>query len=47
LRPGHTPRRWAVEMPCVFSAVAHALQRHLAGQGKPWPPASVADQGAS
>jgi nucleoside phosphorylase len=37
LRPGRSPRRWMVEMPCVFAAVAHALERHLAGLGKPWP----------
>jgi hypothetical protein len=33
-----TPKRWFVEMPCVFAAVARALDRHIAGQGKPWPP---------
>jgi hypothetical protein len=32
-----TPKRWMVEMPCVFAAVAHALDRHIAGQGNPWP----------
>lgn len=39
LQPGRTPRRWVVEMPCVFAAVAHALERHVAGLGKPWPSA--------
>jgi len=32
------PKRWLVEMPCVFAAVAQALQRHLDGHGKLWPP---------
>jgi pyrimidine deaminase RibD-like protein len=34
----NTPKRWFVEMPCVFAAVARALDRHIAGQGRPWPP---------
>jgi hypothetical protein len=34
VRPGRTPRRWIVEMPCVFAAVAHALERHIGGLGK-------------
>lgn len=33
-----TPKRWLVEMPCVFAAVARALDRHIAGRGNPWPP---------
>jgi hypothetical protein len=33
-----TPKRWLVEMPCVFAAVSRALDRHIAGQGNPWPP---------
>ncbi len=37
VQPGRTPRRWMVEMPCVFAAVAHALERHMGGLGKPWP----------
>jgi pyrimidine deaminase RibD-like protein len=37
-RPGHTPRRWMVEMPCVFATVAHALERHMRDLGKPRPP---------
>jgi pyrimidine deaminase RibD-like protein len=37
-----TPKRWAVEMPCVFAAVARAIDRHLAGKGNRWPPACVA-----
>jgi hypothetical protein len=37
LQPGRTPRRWMVEMPCVFAAVAHALERYMSGLGKPWP----------
>ena len=37
LRPGHPPHRWMVEMPCVFAAVARALERHTCGQGKLWP----------
>jgi hypothetical protein len=32
-----TPRRWYVEMPCVFAAVALALDRHMKGLGNPWP----------
>jgi pyrimidine deaminase RibD-like protein len=40
LRPGHPPRRWVVEMPCVFAAVALALEKHLSGQGRPWPPST-------
>jgi pyrimidine deaminase RibD-like protein len=38
-QPDRTPRRWVVEMPCVFAAVAHALERHIGGLGKPWPSA--------
>jgi hypothetical protein len=38
LQPGRTGRRWMVEMPCVFAAVAQALDRHLKGLGNPWPP---------
>jgi hypothetical protein len=34
----HTPKRWFVEMPCVFAAVALALDRHMKGLGNPWPP---------
>ena len=37
VQPGRTPRRWIVEMPCVFAAVAQALERHMCGLGKPWP----------
>ncbi|AMV24001.1 hypothetical protein VT84_06370 [Gemmata sp. SH-PL17] len=33
-----TPKRWLVEMSCVFAAVSLALERHLNGQGNPWPP---------
>jgi pyrimidine deaminase RibD-like protein len=40
LRPGRTPRRWVVEMPCVFAAVAHALEKHMSGLGRPWPPSA-------
>ena len=39
VQPGRTPRRWMVEMPCVFAAVAHALERHMGAMGKPWPSA--------
>jgi nucleoside phosphorylase len=39
VHPGQRPRRWMVEMPCVFAAVAHALERHIGGLGKPWPSA--------
>jgi hypothetical protein len=41
LKPGHTPRRWVVEMPCVFAAVAVALERHMCGLGKAWPAATT------
>jgi len=34
-----TPGRWCVEMPCVFAAVAFAIERHTKGLGKPWPTA--------
>jgi pyrimidine deaminase RibD-like protein len=37
VEPGRTPRRWVVEMPCVFATVAQALERHIAGLGKQWP----------
>lgn len=33
-----TPKRWLVEMPCVFAAVGLALERHMKGLGNPWPP---------
>jgi hypothetical protein len=33
-----TRKRWYVETPCVFAAVALALERHTRGLGKPWPP---------
>jgi len=33
-----SPKRWYVEMPCVFAAVALALERHMKGLGNPWPP---------
>lgn len=39
LQAGRTPRRWLVQMPCVFAAVAHALDSHMRGLGKPWPTA--------
>jgi pyrimidine deaminase RibD-like protein len=32
-----TNKRWFVEMPCAFQAVAVALEKHLAGKGHPWP----------
>jgi hypothetical protein len=32
-----TPRRWLVEMPCAFAAVALAIERHIKGLGNPWP----------
>ena len=41
LRPDRTPRRWVVEMPCVFAAVAQALKRHMEGLGKTWPTARL------
>ena len=37
LEPGHTPRRWVVEQPCVFAMVAHAIERRMDGLGNPWP----------
>lgn len=33
-----SPKRWYVEMPCVFAAVGLAIERHVRGLGKPWPP---------
>lgn len=32
-----TPKRWFVEMPCVFSAIAQAIDRHLSGLSGSWP----------
>lgn len=32
-----TPKRWFVEMPCVFAAVALAIERYIRGLGNPWP----------
>lgn len=36
----NTPKRWLVEMPCVFAAVALAIERHMKGLGNTWPPAA-------
>jgi hypothetical protein len=38
LQAGATRRRWMFEMPCVFAALAQAIDRHLKGLGNPWPP---------
>lgn len=44
LRPGRTPRRWVVELPCVFAAVAQALDQHIAGKGSLWPAPSTRNE---
>ncbi|MBI3409068.1 MAG: hypothetical protein HY040_12030 [Planctomycetes bacterium] len=38
-----TPKRWFVEMPCVFAAIAHALERHMKGIGNAWPSAATSN----